>query len=300
MQTYRAGARHCDKRANRILQLGRRLRSGSPIDRPHNLGTDDDSIGLSVDCAAAAAIHPVEISPLEIVDRHTTKWPGMAAQVVQFATHDKVELSFRAPVHLLAAYEQGVRRDGETFIEGLPRSMLRDVARKLSFAPAGHEYYEWHEPRTLTRLMYVYLDPAELQTNYDLYAADTSFVPRVFFEDPTLWSTVLKLLKLVESQPSANRLYVEALGVVLVHELMRFNRGTSRVDPPMRGGLAPWQQRTVIAYVEEHLAEQISLAALAQLARLSPYYFCRAFKQSFGVPPHRYHIDRRIERARSS
>jgi hypothetical protein len=41
-------------------------------------------------------------------------------------------------------------------------------------------------------------------------------------------------------------------------------------------------------YIEGHLAEHISLATLAQLVRLSPHYFCRAFKQSFGLPPHRY------------
>lgn len=68
--------------------------------------------------------------------------------------------------------------------------------------------------------------------------------------------------------------------------------------PPIRGGLAGWQQRTVTAYIQEHLAEQIPLAALARLARLSPYHFCRAFKQSFGLPPHRYHNQRRIEQAK--
>ena len=52
----------------------------------------------------------------------------------------------------------------------------------------------------------------------------------------------------------------------------------------VRGGLAAWQQRVVTDYVEEHLAEQIPLATLAGLARLSPYHFSRAFKQSFGVP----------------
>src|SRR6188474_534588 len=66
-----------------------------------------------------------------------------------------------------------------------------------------------------------------------------------------------------------------------------------------KGGLAAWQQRAVTAYIEEHLAEPILLATLARLARLSPYYFCRAFKQSFGIPPHRYHINRRIERAKT-
>ena len=42
-------------------------------------------------------------------------------------------------------------------------------------------------------------------------------------------------------------------------------------------------------YIEEHLAEPISLATLAELVGLSTYHFCRAFKQSVGMPPHRYH-----------
>ena len=66
----------------------------------------------------------------------------------------------------------------------------------------------------------------------------------------------------------------------------------------VRGGLAAWQQRIAATYIDEHLGEHISLATLAQLARLSPYHFCRAFKQSFGVPPHRYHTSLRIERAK--
>jgi AraC family transcriptional regulator len=54
----------------------------------------------------------------------------------------------------------------------------------------------------------------------------------------------------------------------------------------------------VTDYIEDHLAESISLSTLAQLVRLSPFHFCRAFKQSFGTPPHRYHIGRRVERAK--
>lgn len=70
------------------------------------------------------------------------------------------------------------------------------------------------------------------------------------------------------------------------------------VEARVRGGLAAWQQRTVVAYIEEHLAEPISIATLAHLVRLSPYHFSHAFKQSFGTPPHRYHNGRRIERAK--
>jgi AraC family transcriptional regulator len=49
-------------------------------------------------------------------------------------------------------------------VEGLPRSRLRDVSRKLTFVPAGHEYHEWQEPRVLTRVVYFYFDPAKMPT----------------------------------------------------------------------------------------------------------------------------------------
>jgi AraC family transcriptional regulator len=35
------------------------------------------------------------------------------------------------------------------------------------------------------------------------------------------------------------------------------------------------------------------------MVELSRYHFARAFKQSFGIPPHRYHISRRMERAKT-
>jgi AraC family transcriptional regulator len=242
----------------------------------------------------------VHILPSDVVRRRTLNWHGMGAEFVEFTSHDRVECHFRAPVHLLIACEQGVRREGETFVDGLPRSTLRDFSRKLIFVPAGHEYREWQEPRTLTRLMYFYLDPATLEVHADVDAAPASLAPRLFFEDATLWETALKLKRSVENPTAENRLYSEALGVVLVHELMRLNRGVPRVEPQIiRGGLAAWQQKTVTTYIEEHLAERIPLAELAQLARLSPYYFCRAFKQSFGMPPHRYHTNRRIEQAKA-
>ena len=81
--------------------------------------------------------------------------------------------------------------------------------------------------------------------------------------------------------------------------VVRLNSGKSPAKPYVRGGLAAWQQRAVVAYIEDRLAESISLATLAQRARLSSYHFCRAFKKSFGMPPHRYHKSRRLERAKS-
>jgi AraC family transcriptional regulator len=95
-----------------------------------------------------------------------------------------------------------------------------------------------------------------------------------------------------------HRQYADALGILLTHELVRVNGDAGLREPVSRGGLAPWQQKRVAAYIEEHVADDIPLATLAELARLSPYHFCRSFKRSFGLPPHRYHASRRIERAK--
>ena len=65
-----------------------------------------------------------------------------------------------------------------------------------------------------------------------------------------------------------------------------------------RGGLSGWQRKAVAAHIEANLGAVLRLAALAQIVRLSPFHFARAFKQSFGVPPHRYHVGRRIARAK--
>lgn len=67
----------------------------------------------------------VELSPHEIVDRRASTWNGMAAEAIHITKHRRFESSFRAPVHLLALFEDGERSDGSTFVEGLPRSGLR-------------------------------------------------------------------------------------------------------------------------------------------------------------------------------
>jgi AraC family transcriptional regulator len=242
--------------------------------------------------------HGVQVYPADVVKRRSVTWDGMAAEIVQATRREKMELRYRGPLHLLAVCDQGMRSDGDTFVEGLPRSRLRDVTRKLTFVPAGHAYHEWHEPRVLTRVVYFYFDPARMPSRPEEGVAPAPLAPRLFFEDATLSDTALKLKRLIENAGSDSSPYFEALGTVLAHELVRLNAGAPRIEAPVKGGLAAWQQRTVTTYIEEHLAEQISLATLAGLVGLSPYYFCRAFKQSLGMPPHRYHNSRRIEHAK--
>jgi AraC-like DNA-binding protein len=66
-----------------------------------------------------------------------------------------------------------------------------------------------------------------------------------------------------------------------------------------RSGLAAWQQVVLTAYIQKHIAESMTVRALARFVYLSSSRFCCGFKQSFGIPPYRYVVQQRIERAKA-
>jgi AraC family transcriptional regulator len=248
--------------------------------------------------AGIAADQVVEVSPPDAVNRRIASWPGMAVEIVQANRRCRIDYRYYAPAPMLVLHERGVRQEGCTVIEGLPKSTLQDCSRKLVFVPAGHRYHDWHEPRTLARTIFFYLNPSQLAVGPDRGLWRLPLAPRLFFEDGALIETAMKLATLLEISGLDHRSYLEALGVVLAHELAQVEAARHSAQAPINGGLAAWQRRKAVAYIEEHLAEPISLEVLAGLVGLSACYFCRAFRRSFGMPPQRYQLSQRIERAK--
>lgn len=66
----------------------------------------------------------------------------------------------------------------------------------------------------------------------------------------------------------------------------------------VRGALAAWQARRVEDYIDGNLGASLRIEDAAAIVRLSPSYFSRAFKVSFGQPFSHFVIHRRIERAK--
>ena len=96
---------------------------------------------------------------------------------------------------------------------------------------------------------------------------------------------------------SVSRLYTEGATLTLLATLRREATGARTRASGRRGGLAGFQLARIREYLEAHLADDVSLAELAALANLSVFHFNRAFKQSTGLPPHRYLVRLRVERA---
>jgi AraC family transcriptional regulator len=265
----------------------------------HVLAEKLNKNGINLSSSRSSLPSIVEISPPDIARRRLANWGAIQADTVKVTRRETFEYRFQARRHLLIAYERAERHEGETHIEGLPKSTLREFNCKLSFVPAGHQFYGWETPRVLTRVTYIYIDSEDSLFDPDAGIDCPTIHPRLFFFDQAVWDTASKLKAEVGNSDPCSRSYAEALGVVLMHELIRLERSASAAARPVRGGLPVWQQKRVMEFIEEHLAEEISLAALAELADLSLYHFARAFTQSFGVPPHRYHMARRMVRAKS-
>jgi AraC family transcriptional regulator len=255
-------------------------------------------VGIDLSGFRSSAPSVVEISPPDIARRRLASWGAIDADNVKITRRETYEYGFQAQRHLLIAYERAERDDGETLIEGLPKSTLREFNCKLSLVPAGHRFHGWQTPRVLTRVSYFYInfqDPL-----FDRASGTCPAIsPRLFFFDQAVWDTALKLKAEVGNSEPWSREYAEALSLVLMLEILRLERTASASVRPLRGGLPVWRQKHVVEFIEEHLAEEISLTALARLADLSLYHFARAFTQSFDMPPHRYHMARRMDRAKS-
>lgn len=93
---------------------------------------------------------------------------------------------------------------------------------------------------------------------------------------------------------SEDQLYGESLVTAF---LVATYNALNRHVPPTESGLAPWQLRIAKAYIEDHFRQDICLAELATLTKLSQSRFARGFRVSTGVPPYTWALRRRVEAA---
>ncbi len=128
-----------------------------------------------------------------------------------------------------------------------------------------------------------------------LIGADLALEPAYGLADPALVGLVRAVTAETEGGGQAGRLFADGVAAALAARLGRLH-GTEAAA--VRGAIPPRRLRHVVEFIGAHLAEGLSLDLLSGLAGLSPFHFARAFKQSTGTTPHRYVLDRRLDRAR--
>jgi AraC-like DNA-binding protein len=122
-----------------------------------------------------------------------------------------------------------------------------------------------------------------------------------FFSIPVLWDNALfqqflTMHRTLESPYSSQLARETTLAETLIQMIRRHadRRPAPRPTPREKIVMLKVQQ-----YIVEHLAENFSLTELAQEAALHPCYLVRVFGNAFGLPPHAYQNQQRIERAKT-
>jgi AraC family transcriptional regulator len=92
-------------------------------------------------------------------------------------------------------------------------------------------------------------------------------------------------------------LYTDSLATALAVRLLERHSSASPVRED-RVSLPGRKLRQVLSYIEDNINRELSLRELASLAGLGTSQFKKVFRESVGLPVHRYVMERRVERAK--
>lgn len=169
------------------------------------------------------------------------------------------------------------------------------------FLFSDHDFV-WHHRERQSEYIHMILDAELLNkvaSECGLYT-NVEIEHRVIFADPT----ILQIAQLFKSEVLnhgglASKLYTESLRNLLAVHLLRNYSGL--VIKPTVGQsslLSDHQLKQIKDFIEDCLAEELTIADMAAVVHMSQFHFARAFKAAIGESPHRYLTQRRMERAR--
>jgi AraC-like DNA-binding protein len=117
--------------------------------------------------------------------------------------------------------------------------------------------------------------------------------------DPLLQQLIIALKDEVERGNPCGPLYGETAAVMMAVHLLAKHCVVKPGGVSCKQGLSPGRLRKVLEYIDIHLSREISLNELAGVTGISCYHFLRMFKQSIGMTPLQYIIQRRMEVAKN-
>ena len=110
--------------------------------------------------------------------------------------------------------------------------------------------------------------------------------------DRTVYELMSTMCREVEAGARTGRLYAESLSLALLtYVLDRIPASERR----FRGALSERQCRRLERYMRERLGDDLALSELATYIGLGPRHFSELFRRAFGVPPHRYLLNQRLD-----
>lgn len=164
----------------------------------------------------------------------------------------------------------------------------------------GDHNFVWHKRERASEYINILLEPKFLEqvAEDSGLSSPIELQHRVIFSD----STILHIAQLFKSEllngGIAGKVYVESLRNLLAVHLLRNYNFTVTKPVLVESALDTFKLNKVKNFIEDGLAEDLSIADMAAVVHMSQFHFARAFKTATGSSPHRYLVERRMERAK--
>ncbi|MGD1920771.1 MAG: helix-turn-helix transcriptional regulator [Pleurocapsa sp.] len=188
----------------------------------------------------------------------------------------------------------------KTYVEQVTEGKIQKTEMKLEdvmVIPAQIEASaRWNRSHSYLALC---LDPIALtqQVGNIIRGYSVELLPQFAVSASLIRSIALSLQQELSNPGFGGQLYLDSLLTTLCTHLLR-HYSTQQLVQIGASNLSPSILNLIKEYIEIHLAENLSLTQLANIARIRPNYFATQFKQSMRITPHQYVIQRRIERAK--
>ena len=166
----------------------------------------------------------------------------------------------------------------------------------VNLSPANF-YARWEADGSSQSIVVFVQDALLSRVILENWGADprsVEIVPQFLVRDPLIEVVVTQLAVEAGNGSPSGLLYAESACEFLAHHLIQRYSTLSKTPARPLGGLPAHRLKVVKNYIEENLGNPIALHELAGLACVSVRHFERAFRQSLGVPPHRYVLERRV------
>ena len=130
-------------------------------------------------------------------------------------------------------------------------------------------------------------------------SGDLVVAPGVCVDDAAIRGLVAALGPIFDGSSRPSTLFLDHIGWAIAAYCATTFLEAPRTRGRDLGCLAAWQERRAKEMIDARLDGDIRLADLAAACGLSVKHFARAFRRSTSVPPHRWLMQRRIERAQT-
>ena len=141
------------------------------------------------------------------------------------------------------------------------------------------------------------------EEQFGLETSRVDLLPQLGFSDGLLEQLVLTLLDTARNDATnpSDGIYADHLVRMITMHLLRHHSTRTKSIPTIHhvADTSRGRMSHVRDLIESALGEDLALERLAREAGIAPHAFSAAFVKAFGVPPYRYVILRRVERAKT-